>query len=604
MCGIAGLFSQTVICKSVIEKTKESLFSRGPDVQSHTSWNAKGERCDTHATSALIHTRLSIRDLDARANQPMSDSSGQVWICYNGEVYDWEEEKKNLQAEGYVFNTTSDTEFILNGYLKYGKDILQKLRGMFAFAILDLRVNKLLLARDRMGQKPLYYSIFNGSLAFGSTFRSVWTLMDKQPKSLNKHAIDAYLAHRYIPAPHTLSQEINKLENGYCIEWDLASKTFSKELYWNPQQKSNAGWNQNLLESVDIRTASDRPVGVFLSGGVDSTAIASILSQKGHKDITAFTASFGDSRFDESEVAKQTAKELGLPLKEIKIPLDISLELFDQIIDDIDEPFADPSSFPTWLLCKETSRHVVLGGDGGDELFAGYKRYKKHLNSAWRGNLSIPGSPFKVKDSKNGKILSELRMSWHDAYSLRFSGFTPHQRESLLPNLNSKKTNYWRESQFSSAHDDSINQLLATDYSNYLPEYILKKGDLCSMAHGLELRCPFMDHELFASLQQLPKEQRFTSPAKQVLSKVSPQVECVLKLKKKGFNPPLTHWLRESWKDRYPGLGFRLAKNSNGLIDAYNTDALISNYLKGKEILAERVLQLLILDRILSQYSC
>lgn len=606
MCGIAGIFSHSVINNSAIEQAQMSLYSRGPDAQSHLSWDAEGNLCRDGGVSVLIHTRLSVRDLNPRANQPISDASGKVWICYNGEVYDWENDKLSLLAEGYEFYTTSDTEYILNAYLRDGIDCLTYLRGMFSFCIFDMRINKAFLCRDRMGQKPMYYSCQNGLMAFGSSFKSVWSLLEGKEKTLNQEAIDAFLAHRYIPAPQTLCTEICKLENGYCLEWDLEKKLLKKTLYWQPVQAGHQDWQQTFLESVNIRTVSDRPVGVFLSGGIDSTAIASVLVQQGHDDITAFTASFSDSRFDESAAAKQTAQDLGLPIMEIPVPLDVELSLFDQIVDDLDEPFADPSAFPTWLLCRETSKHVtvVLGGDGGDELFAGYKRYKKHLKSSWRGSVSLMGSPFKGRDSKSGKVLSELKMAWLDAYSLRFSGFTPVQRARLLTGLENKKSVYWRKSQFwNEAERNPLKQMLATDYGNYLPEYILKKGDLCSMAHGLELRCPFMDHHLFASISAMKDKERFSLPAKQALSKVSLQVEKVAHLKKKGFNPPLTRWLRESWAKRYQGIGGRLAENSQGVISAGTAQMMVDEYLEGRENLAERVLQLLILDRVLSRYS-
>lgn len=606
MCGIAGIFSPSVVSVSSIEKAQMSLYSRGPDAQVFTSWDAEGRLCNEKPVSALIHTRLSIRDLNPRANQPMSDSSGKVWICYNGEVYDWEDRKRTLIGEGYEFHTTSDTEFILNSYLRDGIGCLSYLRGMFSFCIYDMRVGKAFLCRDRMGQKPMYYSCHDGVLTFGSNFKSVWALLDGKQKTLNKYAIDAFLAHRYIPAPLTLSNEIFKLENGFYLEWDLSKRILEKHSYWEPYKASSSDWLQVFIQAVDIRTVSDRPVGVFLSGGIDSTAIASALARKGHRDITAFTASFQDPRFDESEVAKKTALSLGLPIIEIPIPLDIELSLFDQIVDDLDEPFADPSAFPTWLLCRETSKHVtvVLGGDGGDELFAGYKRYNKHLKSAWRGGLSLAGSPFKTTDTKKGKILSELKMSWGDAYSLRFSGHTPAQRSHSLSDLEVKQNVYWRKSQFEdNAKLTPLKKMLAIDYGNYLPEYILKKGDLCSMAHGLELRCPFMDHQLFASLSVLSDQERFSSPAKQILSRVSPQVENVAHFKKRGFNPPLTHWLRASWSQRFPEIGERLANRSHGVINAVAAQAMVEEYLKGRENLAEQVLQLLILDRILAAYS-
>ncbi len=607
MCGIAGIIGQQALSPSTLEAMLAALRRRGPDAEHVVGWNAQGQRLDANSEVALIHTRLAIMDPRPEADQPFSNDDGSVWLCYNGEVYDWQQHADELRRQGVQFKTHADTEFILRGYEAWGLEgLLPRLRGMFAFAILDWNKREVFLVRDRMGLKPLIYTTANGGLAFGSLVRAVLPAMPKDQREFAAESIDAYLAHRYIPAPRTIFKHIHRLENAHYLHYRLDTQQLTKHCYWTAEPKS-ADWKQELDTAICIRTVADRPLGVFLSGGIDSSTIACRLKYQGFDQLQTFSASFPGSMLDESSVARQIADTLELSNREIPIPLTIAKD-FEQIIADLDEPFADPSSFPTWYLSQATTQHVkvVLGGDGGDELLAGYKRIGKHLRTSWRRLLRLPLPRLNDMVGKGWrKLVEELRLNWLEAYSLRFSGMTPGQRAFLQPLLRNPQVTYWRYPSINRLNRLSpIKQLLAVDADNYLPEYILRKADLCTMAHGLELRAPLLDHRWAECVMALPDDVRFTSPAKKLFAQVTERLAPLklFEIKKRGFNPPLQPWLREDLKDRFLGLGQRLETLTNGQINATRTEALLAEY-RQRPALAEQILQLLILDCTLGQLN-
>ena len=607
MCGIAGIIGQQALSPSTLEAMLAALRRRGPDAEHVVGWNAQGQRLDANSEVALIHTRLAIMDPRPEADQPFSNDDGSVWLCYNGEVYDWQQHADELRRQGVQFKTHADTEFILRGYEAWGLEgLLPRLRGMFAFAILDWNKREVFLVRDRMGLKPLIYTTANGGLAFGSLVRAVLPAMPKDQREFAAESIDAYLAHRYIPAPRTIFKHIHRLENANYLHYRLDTQQLTKHCYWTAEPKS-ADWKQELDTAICIRTVADRPLGVFLSGGIDSSTIACRLKYQGFDQLQTFSASFPGSMLDESSVARQIADTLELSNREIPIPLTIAKD-FEQIIADLDEPFADPSSFPTWYLSQATTQHVkvVLGGDGGDELLAGYKRIGKHLRTSWRRLLRLPLPRLNDMVGKGWrKLVEELRLNWLEAYSLRFSGMTPGQRAFLQPLLRNPQVTYWRYPSINRLNRLSpIKQLLAVDADNYLPEYILRKADLCTMAHGLELRAPLLDHRWAECVMALPDDVRFTSPAKKLFAQVTERLAPLklFEIKKRGFNPPLQPWLREDLKDRFLGLGQRLETLTNGQINATRTEALLAEY-RQRPALAEQILQLLILDCTLGQLN-
>ncbi|BEV73158.1 asparagine synthase (glutamine-hydrolyzing) [Paludibacterium sp. THUN1379] len=611
MCGIAGYFSASPVAPSVTDAMLAELARRGPDDASRLLLDQAFHplAADQAAHHAMLHARLAIIDPRPIANQPMASADRQVWICYNGEVYDWDTDRQALEADGAVFHTHSDTEFILNAYLAWGLDgLLQRLRGMFAFAILDLRQGKVHLARDRMGEKPLVYSHGEGLFAFGSLVRAVLPVLPKDRRQFSAQAIDAYLAHRYIPSPATIFSHVQRLENGYCLSYDLKSGELNKRRYWQPTAESG-DWLSVLDEAVAMRTVADRPLGVLLSGGVDSTVIASRLASQSLTGFSTFTAAFPGSGMDESGDAADTAQRLGLENVSVAMPQDLAAD-FARIVADLDQPFADPSSFPTWYLAREVTRHVkvVLVGDGGDELLAGYKRVNKHLRTRWRRHLRLPLPVCPQLSAKgSGKLATEMAMDWREAYSLRFSGLTPGQRRFLQGGRPLPRLSYWREAEATGVAadeaDNALQTLLAIDFANYLPDYILNKSDLCTMAHGLEGRPPLLDHRLYQTLLSVPAQTRYTRPAKLIFRRaMHPAVPPdFFQRKKRGFNPPLHGWLQGSLAPRFEGLGRRLSALTGGQLDAGAVDAFAQAYRQGDRALAEQVLQLLILDESLAQ---
>ena len=604
MCGIAGFFSAEPKAPTVADRMLEQLRRRGPDARHAVTWDAEFRPVSgAPVFNALLHARLSIIDPRPEADQPMVNAAGDIWICYNGEVYDWAGHAEELRARGAVFRTRSDTEFILHAYEAWGDACLDRLRGMFAFAILDLRRRRVFLARDRLGLKPLIYTLHDGNLAFGSTVRSVLPFLPAQRRAFSADAIDAYLAHRYIPAPGTVIEGVQRLENAHCMSFDLDTRRLQKRCYWEPKPRA-ADWLQTLDAAVAMRTTADRPVGVFLSSGIDSSVIAARLARLGRQDLQTFTAAFPGSSMDESPVAAQIAQQLGFPNHPVVVPDTVATD-FSRIVADLDEPFADPSSVPTWYLARETTQHVkvVLGGDGGDELLAGYKRVGRHLRSRWRRGLRVPGLPVTPTLAPKGanKWLTEFGTDWLQAYSLRFSGFTPGQRRFLQPGRADLPATHWR---IPAVTDRSPTMaLLEVDRLNYLPEYVLRKADLCTMAHGLELRAPLLDHPFVESIFAVSEAQRFTRPAKRLLQPACAELDGLqlFDRKKRGFNPPLARWLRDDLADRFDGLGTRLAAATDGQLSATAIDQLSRTYRNGQESLAEQVLQLIVLDESLRQ---
>lgn len=596
MCGIAGFSGYRPVSDDAQQAVLARLAVRGPDAQHIRRWDANWQPAAGAAYHALIHARLSIIDPRPIADQPMANDSGDVWICYNGEVYDWQDDARRLEAEGIAFRTRSDTEFILRGYEAWGDAVVERLRGMFAIAILDLRRKRLLLVRDRMGLKPLLYFRSAQTFAFASTVRALLALVPPASRALDPEGIDAYLAHRYIPAPRTVFGALRRLPNAHRLEVDLQSLEVTESCYWRPAAQAGE-WHRNLDNAICMRTVADRPVGLFLSGGIDSTLLATRLAAHGYANIAAYTAAFPGTPLDEAPLALATARRLGMPHRSVEVP-DTPGEDFARIVADLDEPFADPSAFPLWHLARAASREVkvVLAGDGGDELFAGYKRYRAHLRSALRRYMPLGWLP------AAGRLADELSLSWELAYSLRFSGFAPRERR-MLSGAPVPQPVYWRLPREHAA--TPLEALLDIDMLNYLPEYILRKGDLCTMAHGLELRAPLLDHEFYQDVLAMPSAQRFTRPPKLALKPLcAPCAELGLfERAKRGFNPPLRRMLREELRERIPDLGARLAGSTAGQLEAQAVDRFASGYLLGAERQAEKMLQLLILDESLRQLA-
>jgi asparagine synthase (glutamine-hydrolysing) len=606
MCGIAGYFGRPR-GPDVRARMRSALRRRGPDSQHDAVFDLAGKRLadDALAPAALVHTRLSIIDPRPVADQPMQNDDGSIWIAYNGEIYGWQADARELTDRDVRFDTWCDTELILRGYEAWGIEaLLPRLRGMFAFAIVDFRTRRVHVVRDRMGLKPVVYAHGNDGFAFGSLVRSVLPWLPADRRALSANAIDAYLAHRYVPAPRTIFADIHRLPNAHRLELDLASNRLSVHRYWTPHPVPVGNYAALLDEAIELRLVADRPLGLFLSGGIDSGTIACRLAATGHRGLRSFSAAFPGSPLDESDEAAATAAALGLPNERIVVPTTIRDD-FAEIVETLDEPFADPSSFPTWYLARETERHVkvVLGGDGGDELFAGYKRVARHLRNAWRDPWRVPLRVLPDVHSKGWrKALGELAFDWESAYALRFSGLTPNQRRYLQPALGDLPVHYWRRPDFDAT--SRIDRLMRWDFANYLPEYVLRKADLATMAHGLELRAPLLDHRFVEAVLALPAHDRYTKPPKLFLARLAPTLaeQGAFSRKKRGFNPPLHGWLRDDLRDRMSGVATSLADLTYGQIDVLRAQSMIDAYATTTS-LAEQVLSLVILDESLRQLA-
>ncbi len=602
MCGIAGYFGRRAVAPETTARMIAALRRRGPDAEHTCFFGTDFEPGRAGAPNALLHTRLSIIDPRPEADQPMGNETGDVWIVYNGEVYDWAADAATLKAAGRVFRTRSDTEFLLHAYEHWGIEFVHRLRGMFALGILDLRKRLLYLVRDRLGLKPLIYAQRRDGFAFASTVRALLPWLPRDARMFSPEGIDAYLAHRTIPAPRTIVAGIARLPPAHWLRYDLATGDVEGREYWRPEPSSEA-WLPTLDAAIRMRTVADRPLGIYLSSGVDSSAIGCRLAAMGFNRLQSFTAAFPGTSYDEAPRARAIAERLGLPNLAIDIPDGIAAD-FERLVADLDEPFGDPSSVPSWYLARETTRHakVVLSGDGGDELFGGYKRYKKHLRTRWRRGLVLPwlAAPAAIGGRSWQRVVEELRLDWRSAYALRFSGFTPGERAFLAPDAASAP-HYWRMPETTRAE---LATLLEIDRLNYLPEYVLRKADLCTMAHGLELRAPLLDHRFVDAVCGLEPAVRFTTPARKVLAPAMHALGDLdpLSRKKRGFNPPLRGWLEGDLAPRLPGLGARLATLSRGQLEAARVDAFVAVW-RRMPGLAENVLGLLLLDESLAQLA-
>jgi asparagine synthase (glutamine-hydrolysing) len=610
MCGIAGFFQREEVPIERVNTAFDDLRRRGPDGEGSLFFNPEPPYPVLEEPAAgsvgLLQTLLAIRDLTKFGQQPMCNEDRSVWIVYNGEVYGWEDERNKLKIAGHKFRGSSDTEFILHGYEEWGQGILDRLRGMFAFAILDLRKRTWFLARDRIGKKPCYWTR-EGGFAFASNLKTLVALVGKEKLKLNPQAIDAYLAHRYIPSPLSLYQGVYKLPAAHCMTIPMEGGSPTIREYWKPTPTPTFSPLDELDTAVALRLASNREIGLFLSGGIDSRAIAKVLAKDPKRRLKAYTAVFDDfPDFNEHAEAQATAEEFRLQHHRLHVLL--NPKDHDKIISDLDEPFADPSCLPTWALCREASKEfvVALTGDGGDELFAGYKRYDKHLSASQWKVLPVyqpnrfPNHAAVIKKKFSGRmrrLVMEQQLGRKDAYVLRFSGFDPTTRAWLQPDMSVDRPHYWRMPQ---GRLPLMDWMLECDRLNYLPDYILKKGDLCGMAHGLDLRATLLDHVLYSKILGLRPDERFTKPSKKLLRAYS---NCKSDMSKRGFNPPLGSWLRDGATGLdIETLGDRLAQVTGNQLHPERVREFLKYWDDG-HVSAELIWQLDVLEKSLENLN-
>jgi asparagine synthase (glutamine-hydrolysing) len=560
ICGIAYFDSSRRIDASYIEVMTDSLAHRGPD--NRGTW-IKGQ-------VGLGHRRLSIIDLTPAGHQPLSNETGEVWITYNGEIYNFPKIRKELEAKGHRFFSRTDTEVIIHLYEEEGYRCLDRLRGMFAFALWDEKKQELFLARDRIGQKPVYYYVDNEKLIFASEIKSIFSsgLVEKE---IDYEAIYQYLHLGYVPHPKTGFKGIKKLPPGHQII--LKEKRLKLEQYYHTEghfsKKLNLDENElcerlvdKLKEATKIRMIADVPVGLLLSGGIDSTAIATLASNI-NGSINTFTVGFEDEFYDERKEALAMAKTLSSVHHELFIKPDVT-NILPKIAKAYDEPFADPSAIPSYYISELASQHVkvVLNGDGGDEVFAGYGEYVQGLVGS--GLANIPSSicsifPKLLNQKSDGKLksLSQVlslggnpieyifaHLRFAIPYAKLNSVLNPEFR-ALVNSLNpvDHLIKYFKDLD----NNDTINTMLAVDQRTFLPDDLLFKIDIATMTHGLEARSPFLDHHLIEFVSRIPGSQKIKGLKKKYILKRAMKGLLpaeLLKRPKHGFDVPVSGWLK------------------------------------------------------------
>jgi len=623
MCGIVGIFDlkeASAIDQSVLDGMNETQFHRGPD----------GGGLFTDPGVGLGHRRLSIIDLAAGA-QPLFNEDQSVVVVFNGEIYNFQELAAELQARGYRFHTRCDTEVIVNGWREWGESCVDHFRGMFAFAVYDRREHTLFLARDRLGIKPLYYAEAGNRLVFGSELKAVMAYPGVS-RDLDPHAIDDYFTLGYVPEPRSIYAGVKKLRPGHSLTVRRGAP-LSPRQYWDldftrrvrgTEEAIAQELIERLKEAVKIRMIADVPLGAFLSGGVDSSAVVAMAAQISDQPVNTCSIGFDVGDFDETEFARQVAERYHTRHDTKTVATD-DFDLIDRLSGMFDEPFADSSAIPTFRVCELARRTVTvaLSGDGGDELFAGYKRYQWQMTEQMlRGRLGSGGARAMggiaglFRSLAGGRVAAAaetLRSAGDDPVTsyLRTIGTLDRAgRHSLYSRaMRSSLQGYDAaqvlQSVFDEAPaDDHLSRLQYLDYKTYLPGDILTKVDRTSMAVALEARVPIIDHEFVEWASGIEPAMRLKGrEGKYIFKKaLEPHLpQDVLYRSKKGFAVPLGNWFRGPLKERLNADLVNGTLVKSGLFERDEVKRLVSRHQDGDADNSGIIWSLLMFDAFLRQ---
>jgi len=587
------------------------LKHRGPDFQG--GWWQPG-RFD--AAVGLGHARLSILDLSSGANQPFFNADQTIGIVFNGEIYNFLSLKEELQQSGkYTFRTTSDTEVLLYLYEEYGEDLFGKINGMFAFAIYDFRTGKTLLARDRMGKKPLHYSIKGDTLIYGSEPKSLL----QHPlvsKTISPDALNAYLTFEYVPTPYSIYQDIQKLEPGHYLLFEKGQVTARKP-FWTVQfnhqpitfETALNRFDELLNDATASRLVADVPLGVFLSGGLDSSTIAYYAQKNSDRPIQTFSIGFKEKSYDEADYARAVAKHLGTDHHEKVLTARDSLDLLPGIATELDEPFADASIIPTYLLSQFTREQVTvaLGGDGSDELLAGYPTFTSDYVRGVYGRMPklmhslanrvaelIPVSDNNISlDFKAKQFLKGFQEKPAYTHTLWLGSFSPAQKRSLLSaevlaQLTDRTGLGLIDKHLANlpASTSAFDQTSYIYYMTYLLDDILVKVDRASMYNSLEVRAPFLDYRIVDFANSLPESFKRKGLSGKYILKALMRNKIpneIIDRPKKGFGIPLSQWLRNELKPLCNELLSDASLQQHGLFDPAYVRQLQQEHYAGKQ---------------------
>ncbi len=576
MCGIAGIFDLTgerEFDRALVDRMNQVQFHRGPD--------EGGVFLEPGV--ALAHRRLSIIDLSA-GQQPMHSADGNLCVVYNGEIYNFPELTAELKQLGYQFRTHCDTEVILYAWQAWGEACVERFRGMFAFALYDANKKTLFLARDRLGIKPLFYSLLpDGQFIFGSELK-VLKQHPALPREIDYKAVEEYFAFGYIPEPRTIYHDVHKLSPGNTLTavrgkpapapkkyWDL---TFSPVSFSSEQQLQEE-LIERMREAVKIRMLAEVPLGAFLSGGVDSSAIVAMMAQVDNEPVNTCAIGFDVKKFNETEFAQMVADRYKTNHQEQTVSSD-DFDLLDTLAELYDEPYADSSAIPTYRVCQLAKQRVTvaLSGDGGDENFAGYRRYRWHMNEEkLRSRMSLgfrkkvfgplgriyPKADWAPRMFRGKSTFQSLARNSLEAYLHSISWAKEDQRQALFSDKLKGELQGYRAIEVFNRHaencpfDDPLSLIQYLDIKTYLVGDILTKVDRASMAHSLEVRVPLLDHKFVEWVAGIPPELKLKGQqTKHILKKsLEPHLpNDVLYRDKMGFGVPLANWFRGPLKSR------------------------------------------------------
>jgi asparagine synthase (glutamine-hydrolysing) len=619
MCGICGKIyfdPERLVTQQEVLQMSHTLAHRGPD----------GEGVWANGNVGLAHRRLAIIDLRAVAAQPMSNADGSVWITFNGEIYNFRELRADLEARGYRFRTQSDTEVIIYAYEAYGRNCLERLRGMFAFAIWDARTRVLLLARDRVGKKPLFYWVGRDCLLFASEIKAL--LADRAvPLAPDPIAVDHFLALHYVPAPHTAFQGIYKLPAAHWLE--VRHGQIETGRYWKlrytpkqhlTEQDAMAELRWRLAEAVRLRLVSDVPLGAFLSGGIDSSAVVAYMAQEAASPVRTFAVGFEENAFDERPFARMVAERYGTEHTEMVVKAPVT-DILPRLVWHYDEPFGDSSAVPSYAIAALTRQYVtvVLNGDGGDENFAGYDRYFMHRmlchgdkvpRQVWRTVAALTRRlpvawHHHVLYKRLAKAVELLAQVPERRYVRWFGLCTPEERHHLYTAAfratvgGSDPEALFVEVFGQSDAEEWTDAALAADVQLYLADDLLVKMDRATMAHSLEARSPFLDHSLMEFVASLPAHFKLAGRNKKYLLKaalrgVLPDV--VLDRPKMGFSAPIAHWFCDELREMAYDVLLSPTALQRGYFRKQAMAQLLDEHCAGRQDHAETLWQLLVLE--------
>lgn len=586
MCGICGYISKRKIGDDALETMNDMMYHRGPN----DSGIYQVEVEDKYF--GFAQRRLSIMDLSVLGHQPMFSETNEYVIVFNGEVYNYRDLREELIEKGHIFKSDCDTEVILAAYMEWGDAAIEKLDGMFAFAILNLKTGRTVFARDRIGKKPLYYYWKDGELIFGSELKAIV----KHPnfkKNLNENVIKQFLCYQYINEPNTIYCDTYKLPAGHYMVFENGQIEIKK--YWDIYEKYIDGkknvildykeckeeLKNNIYHAVEKRLVADVPVGSFLSGGIDSTLVTAIANDIVKGKIKTFTIGFEDKKRNEAQFAKETSQYLGTDHYEVYVNESDMLNLLNDMCLYFDEPFADPSELPTMLVSKVAKEKVTvaLSGDGGDEFFCGYSMYDYVYYSQMLDKLSEVGNKFIPKSIKK-KLPAEvvaLLSNRNPNYKVQLFSDLPEMFVSKMMKNNDVEIKFDKERLIDTENWQERRMLL--DMYTYLPEDVLTKADRASMKYSLEMRCPLLDTNVMEYSFRVPHEYKYKARNKKYILKdilYDYVPKKMMDRPKNGFGVPLGKWLRTFLKDEINRVSQKDYLDKQGIFNYEAVQELIS----------------------------